>query len=704
MDENQVQTIENLSEFLKLLRKGELRESKSKSIILQDLCSIIKNTVDPSIVTLSLYNLETELLTSLCSSDEQLNKELMQFEVDTFDEENPYTESFISKKPIWVEVENLGDDFYLKKVLVEQRINEIIISPILYKNNIAMGALIIYIFPDTKIYNEEKYVDVVNEISHLITDVISSWYEEYSSQLKQQQTELIVEMSNLTLETTEIQIILNSILPKVKSRTGIEGIGVFIKDVENFDLIHQIGLTNEIKDYYSSSSLEISSLPYYNTSNVIDETEFPPYSELYGVILPIGSTNLMLGFLLILATSQEELSESNIHFLRIVANQLFLTLQRKRLLDDIQQITQTSEFSSFPIILVNNNFEIIYLNKQAEKTFNLNHYETVGLKLDSSLKLEGETAKLIWQKIRDVIANIAKSEMKIDIEVYQASKLDTRTFFVQLSPTINNLTGEYCVVLSLVDITEATKLQVIAEEYSNRSRMYLNILTHDVYNILFGISGYYELLSDNIQPEHNIIVERVSKLVKRGTAIVQDIRLLSNVLDVSSGSEINFIPLKMTIMRVLDKIRGEFPEKAINVYISIPNTIKVIGGAFFFEMFLYIMTSLIQLSTSTEVFFDVKGKELFINEEPFIEVKIIDKRGTPPEMKEEIHRALELSPFDETVRKHLGFMIVNEIAKKYNYDIIMEDIDPEDWKKGSVINIKMPITLENEKKENNNEF
>lgn len=701
MDENQVQTIENLSEFLKLLFRGELRESKSKTIILEDLCSIIKNTLNPSIVSLSLYNLETELLTSFCTSDEQLNEELLQFEVDTFDEGDPYTESFISKKPIWVEVETLDDTSTRKKFLIEQRIKEIIISPILYKNNLAMGALSIYIFPDTIVYNEEKYIDVVNEISHLITDIISSWYEEYISQLKQQQTELIVEMSNLTLETTELQIILNSILPKVKNRTGIEGIGVFLKDVESFDLIHQIGLSDEIKEYYSSSDLEISSLPYYNTSNLIEEMDFSPHSELYGVILPIGSTNLMLGFLLILATSQEELSESNIHFLRIVANQLFLTLQRKRLLDDIQQITQTSEFSSFPVILVNNKFEIIYLNKQAEKTFNLNYYESIGLKLDSSLKIESEKAKQIWQKMRDVIANIAKSEMKIDIEVYQASNLDTRTFFVQLSPTINNLTGEYCVVLSLVDITEATKLQTIAEEYSNRSRMYLNILTHDIYNILFGISGYHELLSDNIQPEHNIIVERVSKLVKRGTGIVQDIRLLSNVLDVSSGSEINFIPLKMTIMRVLDKIRGEFSEKRISVDISFPNTIKAVGGAFLFEMFLYIMTSLTQLSTSPEVYFEVSGEELLVDEEPSIEVKIIDKRGTPPEIKEEIHRALELSPFDETVRKHLGFMIVNEIAKKYNYDIIMEDIDQEDWKKGSVIKITMPISLENEKKEMN---
>ncbi|MCG3215541.1 MAG: HAMP domain-containing histidine kinase [Candidatus Heimdallarchaeota archaeon] len=699
MDENQVQTIENLSEFLKLLLKGELRESRSKAIILQNLCATIKNTLEPSIITFSLYNHESELLTSFFTTGDQLADKLLQFEVDTFDEENPYTESFISKNTLWVEVDSLEDTFPGKEELIELNVSEIIIAPILYKNNIAMGALSVYLFPETVKYNEEKYIEVVNEISLLITEIVSSWSEEYSSQLRQQQTELIVEMSNLTLETTEIQIILNSILPKVKSRTAIEGIGVFIKDVDRFDLIKHVGLNKEIEDYYSSPELEISSLPYYNTSNVIDEIDFTLYPEKYGVILPIGTTNLMFGFLLILSTSQEELTESNIHFLRIVANQLFLTIQRKRLLDDIQQITQTSEFSSFPIILVNNKFEIIYLNKQAEKTFNLNHYESIGLKLDSSLNIEINKAKLIWQKVKDVIANIAKNSMKIDIEVYQAGKLDTRTFFVQLSPTINNLTGEYCVVLSLVDITEATKLQSIAEEYSNRSRMYLNVLTHDIYNILFGISGYYELLSSSIQPENKIIVERVSKLVKRGTAIVQDIRLLTNVMDISTGSEVNFIPLRMTILRVLDKIKGEFSEKKINVEINIPSNIKAIGGAFLYEMFLYVMTSLVQKANNQEIFFEISGEEFLVNEESEFEIVIVDKEGTPPDIKEEIHRALDLSPFDETVRKHLGFMIVNEIAKKYNYNVIMEDLDKEDWEKGSAIKISMPISTEIENNE-----
>jgi light-regulated signal transduction histidine kinase (bacteriophytochrome) len=287
--------------------------------------------------------------------------------------------------------------------------------------------------------------------------------------------------------------------------------------------------------------------------------------------------------------------------------------------------------------------------------------------------------------------------MKLEIEIFQMGNYDTRTFFVQMSPTINNLTGEYCVVLSLVDISEATKLQSIAEEYSNRSRMYLNVLTHDIYNILFGISGYYELLKDSI-PEEDGVLERVNTLVRRGTSIVQDIRLLSSVLDVSSGDELHFVPLKMTILRVLEKAKDEFNDKTFNVTIDIPNNVKIQGGAYLYDMFYYVLSSLTLKTEDAEVIIDITGEDFITEEEEaFFEIDIVDKKGIPPVLREEVQRAIEQSPFDETLRKHLGFMIVKEIAKKYSYVLKAADIDVDDWTKGFAIKISMHKAVELEK-------
>ena len=700
MDDYHTKT--NLFEFLKLLQRGEFKEVKVVLEIIQNLTRIIEKTLNPSFVLINFYDQETQLLIPFSVSSADVKKEELEFEMDVFESDNPYSDIFTSSKPIWIQIDAISDKFELKEILTEKGIKEAIITPLIYDNTTIIGTLTTFLFPDTKKYNEENYFEIINGVSYTLSSLISSWVEEYSSFLKQQQTELIVEMSNLTLETTEVKIILNNILPEVKKRTDIESMGVFIKDIDHFALIQHIGLNEDIISYYSKPNFEVSNLPYFNTAKKIEGVEFSSSHEHFGVILPIGSTNIMLGFLLVLSHSQENLSEANIHFLRILANQLFLTLQRKRLLDDIQQITQTSEYSSFPILLVNNKNEILYLNKQAEKTFNLNHDETIGLKLDYSLKLQEEKASLIRGKISDVITNIAKGTMKLDIEVAQLGQLDTRTFFVQLSPTINNLTGEYCVALSLVDISEATKLQSIAEEYSNRSRMYLNVLTHDIYNILFGISGYYELLDEKSSPEENQVIQRVSTLVKRGTAIVQDIRLLSNVMDISKSAERMFVPLKMTIERVITKIKEEFEDKEIDISNVLPTELRVIAGVFLYELFLYTLTSLIQKSANTEVKIEISGEQCYIEDEPFVKVEIIDREGTPPEIKEEIQRALSLSPFDENVRKHLGFMIVNEIAKKYNYSVKMIEINEKDWKKGSIFEITMPILIESEQDKREN--
>ena len=86
----------------------------------------------------------------------------------------------------------------------------------MYFGEITIGAMSIFLYPDTIKYNQEKYLELIEEISQLITEMLAFWYNQYSSDQKLHQTDLIVEMSNLTLETTEIQLILNRILPKIK--------------------------------------------------------------------------------------------------------------------------------------------------------------------------------------------------------------------------------------------------------------------------------------------------------------------------------------------------------------------------------------------------------------------------------------------------------------------------------------------------------
>jgi signal transduction histidine kinase len=683
----------NLVEFLYQLRNRKIKDSSKKEQILRQICNIIPNKLGDVQVTIGFYDKNSTHFHIFVATDENIRET---FEIDTFDTSDLIASLQMATVPLWSRVENLPERYKCKKIFLEKGLQELYMAPIRYKVQTVIGGLCVILSPTISKLGTEQIVHFISETSNLVSLIITSWVDQYDYQLKQEQTELIVEMSNLTLETTEIQIILNIIIPKIQKITGIKQYGVFIKEINQFKIVNKVGLSEETIEFISQPSLEISKLPYYNTVEKLIEEETADHHPEYRIILPIGSTNLMLGFLLIISDTQDVLSNTNVNFLRIAANQLFLTLQRKRLLDDIQVITQTAEFSSFPLILVDNRFDVIYLNMQSEKTFNISHGETIGENIEYALKLDADRKILLRQKINEVLTNISKISFQIDLDIFEAGKMDTRTFLVQLSPTINNLTGEYCVAMSLVDISEATKFQTIANEYNSITRMYLNVLTHDIYNIFFGISGYYELLRDTISPEQQETIKRTEHLVKRGTAIVQDIRLLSNVLESYSEKKLISVPLKMAITTVINKIQEENSEKEIMFNTDVSNEIKVLGGAYLSSLFLCAITTLLRKSKKREIEIEIKGTTKEIDSNIFYEISIFDEEGTAPSIREEGKRAFN-RVFDEYVRKYLEIMIVYEIAKKYDYVISFKDVDETDWTKGTHIIITMPVAIETEK-------
>ncbi|MHA1516244.1 MAG: hypothetical protein ACTSPF_11975, partial [Candidatus Heimdallarchaeaceae archaeon] len=241
MDEDLV--TESLVEFLKLLANGDLLDSRIKISMIQRASRVIKNALDPVLILVSYYDHENQFLYPLCIEEEQIAKSNLEIEMDAFDPENPYTEVFAQSDIAWFPTDAIAEGNNYKVFLKSQNISDFIVCP-MYLGDITIGAISVFLHPDTVKHNQERYLSVIKEISLLITDMLSFWYGQYSSGLKLHQTDLIVEMSTLTLETTEIQLILDRILPKIKSKTEIEGLGVFIKDIAEVSLIQDIGLSD----------------------------------------------------------------------------------------------------------------------------------------------------------------------------------------------------------------------------------------------------------------------------------------------------------------------------------------------------------------------------------------------------------------------------------------------------------------------------
>jgi len=410
------------------------------------------------------------------------------------------------------------------------------------------------------------------------------------------------------------------------------------------------------------------------------------------LVIPVKSANIFLGFLLIVTQPGTKISPDVESFLRIITNQLFLILQRRLLLDDIQAITQMSELSFFPVFILDKSTRIIYVNYQFERIFKLKHTHIIGNKIDNVLLFNADEVEKVENAINSVLKTLKKESIKLSIKVEDSGQMRDYTYFANLSPTINNLTGEYCVVFSLLDVTESEKLRALADEYNIRSQMYLNVLTHDIFNIFFAIEGYYEIVKGEISKEQKQVLNKVSDLVERGTETVQHIRLLSNVLNTTVVEKKSLLPLRTILETIEEKVKRVCRTKNIVIENAIPTSVKIRGTYFVIEFFEYIVTNLIKSTSAEQVVVsyshsydeDIKKTVLSINVKGEIDQKIIDS------MKDVIIS----SDLEYGVRKQLWLQVVKEIAKRNEFEMSVDSLSINDTPLG--VSFKVLFEGENE--------
>jgi len=352
----------------------------------------------------------------------------------------------------------------------------------------------------------------------------------------------------------------------------------------------------------------------------------------------------------------------------------------------MQRVIETGEFAFYPIILINKDLKVLYVNSKVEALIGIPAKEALGNKIHNVFPIRQNDLKMFLEQVKKVVTTISRTSTRIHIEVTHAGITEEKTFFVQLEPTINNLTGEYCVLLTLLDITEALKFERIKEEYVKRSQMYLNILTHDIYNILFAISGYYEIIQSKLPIEDEEISKRIKNLIIRGTKIVQNIRLLSRILDTTIIKEPVRIPIKTLITEVLTKLRDELIEEGITLEYSTnlnPNA-RPLGGALLSSFFTILFRTLVMLTEKTRLELVITDK---INESEGAYSLIISFVAKEELIGQLIETINKVSKIKKIRKENLEITILFEILRRYNYKLSIRRGEKSDV---AIIQIDMP--------------
>ncbi|MHA1686567.1 MAG: hypothetical protein ACTSYD_09210 [Candidatus Heimdallarchaeaceae archaeon] len=677
--------------FDRIISKGlidfdkKLESIKSLVLVLGDYLKsfVVFTMIDPS----------GDTLVPLVCSEEPIQLESIKPFLHNLSEQENFDLVFISKNVVTLPFPIVEDN--ISKYLTSKGYTQTICVPIRY-NAFTVGCLIILI--------SDYFVDEISSLSRflrglglILGDLITRWIEEERFHKEITQSNFIINLTKLSLSTTEVQRILDNIFQGITDLTGVRKKAIFIRDITKLNCVKSESIPQTIISNILDNQYQVENIPFFNvicpiTDYLVEScptTDYELDSENYAILLPIGLTNVMLGLFLLIGT-KEQLNINNVHLFRVICDLLFVTLQRTKLLDDMQRTIQSAEFSSYPVILVNSNFEILYLNERAEKLFNTNQRIAVNLDLFYLLKPEMEDRDFLKAKITEVVSTISRVSVKLSLDITEPGETTKRTFFILLEPTINNLTGEYCIVLSFIDISEAEALQSLAEEYSKRADIYFNILTHDIYNILFAISGYYELIKHKLPPEDLDILKRIDALTKRGTDIVRDIRALSTILKLSRDQQRYAIPLKMTLAKTLDEIKIELEELNVQlVYnIDLSPEIRIEGSSLVSYMFLYIFRVLTHNSSSV-VELDIKGSITTdpINKKQRCILQIITSNHMCPRIKSILADTPISTHEDKKIKDNLARIIISEITKQFNYRLnVTTDIESEKV----VVTITMP--------------
>jgi len=682
----------NFLNFVDRIKKQRVVDYLKIKNTIDGIFNLVEFEIKPSITLISFFTSEDNQHVDafFCSEGEEKIHDYDVYLSEELFSTSMYKELMFAGGIKYGKVFNLPFSERITNELIGNGYSDVIIFAVKLEEEIV--GFVSVLFSNTENENKlEFFFSYIEYVSSLISSIVSSWYKLYLMEKEKNKSNVIIELSELALETTNIPIILKSLFKRIFELDNFYSLGLFRIKKSRFELYQGINISEQLADYFSEQDLKIEKLPYYNHQNLLDETLATAKNQ-YCLVIPVKSANIFLGFLLIVTQPGTKISPDVESFLRIITNQLFLILQRRLLLDDIQAITQMSELSFFPVFILDKSTRIIYVNYQFERIFKLKHTHIIGNKIDNVLLFNADEVEKVENAINSVLKTLKKESIKLSIKVEDSGQMRDYTYFANLSPTINNLTGEYCVVFSLLDVTESEKLRALADEYNIRSQMYLNVLTHDIFNIFFAIEGYYEIVKGEISKEQKQVLNKVSDLVERGTETVQHIRLLSNVLNTTVVEKKSLLPLRTILETIEEKVKRVCRTKNIVIENAIPTSVKIRGTYFVIEFFEYIVTNLIKSTSAEQVVVsyshsydeDIKKTVLSINVKGEIDQKIIDS------MKDVIIS----SDLEYGVRKQLWLQVVKEIAKRNEFEMSVDSLSINDTPLG--VSFKVLFEGENE--------
>ncbi len=228
-------------------------------------------------------------------------------------------------------------------------------------------------------------------------------------------------------------------------------------------------------------------------------------------------------------------------------------------------------------------------------------------------------------------------------------------------------------------------------------RMYLDLLTHDIGNLVNPINAYLEIVltTTTLTPVQEKYVKSAIETTRNIMHLIRNVRRSAQMLE---PDQVELVPVNLTrsLAQGAADAKTAFLGKKVSIRLALPpQDMWVVADGFLDEAIYNILTNSIKYDEHEEVLIDVDARAVEVEGRSYFHVKIMDRgSGIPDEIKEKVFskdfrkmpRAERPGP-PKAKGAGMGLSIVKSLMDRYRGRIWVENRVYDDYTRGSVFNI-----------------
>ena len=231
------------------------------------------------------------------------------------------------------------------------------------------------------------------------------------------------------------------------------------------------------------------------------------------------------------------------------------------------------------------------------------------------------------------------------------------------------------------------------EEAKNQVRMYLDLLTHDVGNLVNPINAYLEVVMGTTQltPVQYKYLSSAQESARSISHLVRNVRRSSQMLEAAA---VELVPMNLTrsIKQMTSEAKSAFLSKKINIRLNLPEQdVWVMADSFLDDVMYNLVTNAVKYDEHEEIILDVEYAAVEFEGRRYAQVRVIDRGiGIPDEFKDKVfsREYKKLVKPDRPILQRsrgagMGLSLVRSLVERYGGRIWVENRVYDDYTRGS---------------------